>query len=341
MQFLTLTQPDDWHIHLRSGSTLKTTVADVAHQFARAIVMPNLVPPVTTVELANQYRQEIQRYIPIESSFTPLMTLYLTDNTSTLEIKQAVKSGIIKACKLYPAGATTNSDLGLTHIEKAYSVFATMEEQGLPLLIHGEVTDANVDIFDREKVFIDRILTPLIAQFPNLKIVLEHITTADAVDFIHSSSTKVAATITAHHLLSNRNDMLVGGIHPHLYCLPILKREKHQHALIKAATSGSPKFFLGTDSAPHVQANKETACGCAGCYTAHAAIEMYAQAFDEAAALDKLEAFASFYGADFYGLKHNETTITLIKKVWKMPKELELLNTKKLERHLRDQSRET
>jgi len=326
MQILRLIQPDDWHIHLRSGEALKTTVKDITHQFARAIVMPNIVPPVTNVELANQYYQEIKKYIPKESKFTPLMTLYLTDNTSAQDIEQAVKSDIIKACKLYPAGATTNSGLGLTQIENAYSVFATMEEHGLPLLIHGEVTDSNIDIFDREKVFIDRVLIPLIVQFPKLKIVLEHITTVDAVDFIHSCTATVAATITAHHLLSNRNDMLIGGVHPHLYCLPVLKRQKHQQALIKAATSGSPKFFLGTDSAPHVQAKKETACGCAGCYTAHAAIELYAEAFDAAGALDKLEPFASFYGPDFYGLKRNQFQITLVQETWQMPNQLTLGN---------------
>jgi len=326
MKTLTLTQPDDWHIHLRDGEALKTTVTDLSHQFARAIVMPNLMPPVSTVELANQYRQNIIKQIQKGVDFTPLMTLYLTDNTSVQDIEQAVDSGIIKACKLYPAGATTNSDSGLTHIENAYAVFAAMEELGLPLLIHGEVTDAHIDIFDREKIFIDTVLMPLIAQFPKLKIVLEHITTADAVDFIHSASANVAATITAHHLLSNRNDMLVGGIRPHLYCLPILKREQHQQALIKAATCGSPKFFLGTDSAPHVQAKKETACGCAGCYTAYAAIELYAEAFDAADALDKLEGFASFHGADFYGLKRNESQITLIKESWQMPEQLPLGN---------------
>jgi dihydroorotase len=326
MQTLTLTQPDDWHIHLRNGEALKTTVKDVSYQFARAIVMPNLVPPVSTVELANQYRQDILKNIPKGADFTPLMTLYLTDNTSTQDIQQAVESGIVKACKLYPAGATTHSDSGLTHIEKAYSVFAAMEELSLPLLIHGEVTDASIDIFDREKIFIETVLMPLIAQFPKLKIVLEHITTANAVDFIHSASANVAATITAHHLLSNRNDMLVGGIRPHLYCLPILKRQEHQQALIKAATSGSPKFFLGTDSAPHVQANKETACGCAGCYTAHAAIELYAEAFDAADALDKLEGFASLYGADFYELKRNEAKITLVKEPWQMPEQLPIGN---------------
>lgn len=326
MQTLTLTQPDDWHIHLRNGDALKTTVKDVSRQFARAIVMPNLVPPVSTVELANQYRQDILKQIPKGVDFTPLMTLYLTDNTSAQDIQQAVESGIVKACKLYPAGATTNSDSGLTQIDKAYSVFAVMEELGLPLLIHGEVTDTSVDIFDREKIFIDTVLMPLIAQFPKMKIVLEHITTADAVDFIHSASANVVATITAHHLLSNRNDMLVGGIRPHLYCLPIFKREQHQQALIKAATCSSPKFFLGTDSAPHVQANKETACGCAGCYTAHAAIELYAEVFDAADALDKLEGFASFHGADFYGLKRNEGQITLAKESWHMPEKLPLGN---------------
>lgn len=324
MQTLTLTRPDDWHIHLRSGDALKNTVKDVAQQFSRAIVMPNLVPPVSNVELAHQYQQEIQKHIPDGSNFTPLMTLYLTDKTSTEDIKQAMQTDYIKACKLYPAGATTNSDSGLSQIENAYPVFEAMQELGMPLLIHGEVTDSDIDIFDREKVFIDRTLRPLVKKFPNLKIVLEHITTADAVDFVMSCGENVAATITAHHLLNNRNDMLVGGIRPHLYCLPILKRQQHQQALLIAATSGSAKFFLGTDSAPHVKQNKETACGCAGCYTAYAAIELYAEAFESMNALDKLEGFASFHGPDFYRLPRNESKITLVKETWQMPVQLGL-----------------
>ncbi len=324
MQKLTITRPDDWHIHLRSGSALKNTVKDVAYQFSRAIVMPNLLPPVTNVALAYQYRQQILKHVPDGADFTPLMTLYLTDKTSADDILQAMQTDYIKACKYYPAGATTNSDFGLSQIENAYSVFEAMQEQGMPLLIHGEVTDSDIDIFDREKVFIDRVLRPLVKQFPNLKIVLEHITTADAVDFVMSCGDNLAATITAHHLLNNRNDMLVGGIRPHLYCLPILKRQQHQQALLKAATSGSTKFFLGTDSAPHAKQKKEAACGCAGCYTANAAIELYAQAFDAMNALDKLEAFASFHGPDFYGLSRNTSKITLIKQSWQMPSQLGL-----------------
>lgn len=324
MQTLTLTHPDDWHIHLRSGSALKSTVKDAAQQFSRAIVMPNLVPPVTNSALAKQYRQEIKNHIPDGSSFSPLMTLYLTDTTSTEDIEQAMQTEYIKACKLYPAGATTNSDSGLSRIENAYPVFEAMQKHGMPLLIHGEVTDSDIDIFDREKVFIDRILKPLVKKFPHLKIVLEHITTSDAVEFVNSCGENIAATITAHHLLNNRNDMLVGGIRPHLYCLPILKRQQHQQALLQAATSGSAKFFLGTDSAPHVKENKETACGCAGCYTAFAAIELYAEAFDSMNALDKLEGFASFHGPDFYGLARNESNITLIKQPWQMPDQLAL-----------------
>ena len=324
MQTLTLTRPDDWHIHLRSGSALNNTVKDVAHQFSRAIVMPNLMPPVTNVELANDYKQQIQKYIPDGVDFTPLMTLYLTDKTSAEDIQQAMQTDFIKACKLYPAGATTNSDAGLSHIENAYPVFEAMQKLGMPLLIHGEVTDSDIDIFDREKVFIDRTLRSLVKQFPKLKIVLEHITTSDAVDFVMSCGDKVGATITAHHLLNNRNDMLIGGIRPHLYCLPILKRQQHQRALLKAATLGSAKFFLGTDSAPHAKDQKENACGCAGCYTAYAAIELYAEAFDSMNALDKLEAFASFNGPDFYGLPRNESKITLIKQSWHMPEQLGL-----------------
>jgi len=323
MQTLTLTRPDDWHIHLRSGAALKNTVKDVAHQFSRAIVMPNLLPPVTNAELAYQYRHQIVKHIPDGADFTPLMTLYLTDNTSPEEIEAAMQTDYIKACKLYPAGATTNSDSGLSQIENAYPVFEAMQKHGMPLLIHGEVTDSDIDIFDREKVFIDRTLRPLVKKFPDLKIVLEHITTEDAVEFVKSCGDNVAATITAHHLLNNRNDMLVGGIRPHLFCLPILKRQQHQQALLKAATSGSPKFFLGTDSAPHAKDKKENSCGCAGCYTAFAAIELYAEAFESMNALDKLEGFASFHGPDFYGLARNATQITLIRESWQVPDQLE------------------
>ena len=324
MQTLTLTRPDDWHVHLRDGLALQNTVKDVANQFARAIVMPNLVPPVADVTLAHQYKKQIQKHIPEGVDFSPLMTLYLTDKTNADDIKQAMQTSDIVACKLYPAGATTNSDSGLSQIENAYPVFEAMQKHGMPLLIHGEVTDNDIDIFDREKVFIDRALKPLVKQFPKLKIVLEHITTEDAVDFVMNAGDNVAATITAHHLLNNRNDMLVGGIRPHLFCLPILKRQKHQQALLKAATSGSSKFFLGTDSAPHAQDKKETACGCAGCYTAHAAIELYAEAFETMNALDKLEAFASFNGPDFYNLPRNTSKITLIKQAWNMPEKLDL-----------------
>lgn len=312
-QTLTLTRPDDWHLHLRDGAMLAAVLPHSARQFARAIVMPNLKPPVTNVEQAAAYRQRILAALPSGLSFEPLMTLYLTDNTAPEEIGRAVASGFVKAVKLYPAGATTNSDLGLTRIEKAYGVLAEMERLGLPLLVHGEVTDTNVDIFDREKVFIERVLSPLLARFPRLKVVMEHITTQDAAEFVRQASAHVAATITAHHLLFNRNAIFRGGLRPHWYCLPVLKRETHQRALVEAAISGNPKFFLGTDSAPHAQHVKEADCGCAGCYTADFALELYAEAFLQAGALDKLEAFASFHGADFYGLPRNSGKITLIK----------------------------
>lgn len=312
-QTLTLTRPDDWHLHLRDGAMLAAVLPHSARQFARAIVMPNLKPPVTNVEQAAAYRQRILAALPSGLSFEPLMTLYLTDNTAPEEIGRAVASGFVKAVKLYPAGATTNSDLGLTRIEKAYGVLAEMERLGLPLLVHGEVTDTAVDIFDREKVFIERVLSPLLARFPRLKVVMEHITTQDAAEFVRQASAHVAATITAHHLLFNRNAIFRGGLRPHWYCLPVLKRETHQRALVEAAISGNPKFFLGTDSAPHAQHVKEADCGCAGCYTADFALELYAEAFLQAGALDKLEAFASFHGADFYGLPRNSGKITLIK----------------------------
>lgn len=316
---ITITRPDDWHLHLRDGEVLKAVLPDTAKQFGRAIVMPNLRPPVTTTVLAEEYHARIQQALPAGLNFQPLMTLYLTDNTSAEEIKRAKESGLVYGVKLYPAGATTNSDSGVSNIEKCADALAAMQEVGLPLLVHAEVTDADVDVFDREKVFIDRHMKPLIAQYPNLKVVFEHITTKDAAAFVASAGENVAATITTHHLLMNRNDIFKGGIRPHHYCLPILKREEHRQALVEAATSGSPKFFLGTDSAPHAKGAKESACGCAGMYTAHAAIELYAEAFEAAGALDKLEGFASFYGPDFYGLPRNAEQITLIKENWQVP----------------------
>ena len=319
MTELTITRPDDWHLHLRDGEVLNDLVPDTARRFARAIIMPNLRPPVTTTEQALAYRQRILAAVPEGSAFTPLMTLYLTDNTTAAEIAKAKQSGHIYAVKYYPAGATTNSDAGVTDISRTYPALEAMQQHGIPLLIHGEVTDPNVDVFDREQVFIDQVLQPLLKRFPDLKVVLEHITTRQAVDFISACQDNVAATITVHHLLMNRNAMFQGGMNPHHYCLPILKRETHRQALIEAATSGKPKFFLGTDSAPHARGAKESACGCAGMYTAHAAIELYAEAFEQAGALDKLEAFASFYGADFYGLPRNTDTITLSRTEWTVP----------------------
>ena len=321
-QSLTFTRPDDWHLHLRDGGALKAVLPDTAKQFARAIVMPNLRPPVTTTELAIAYRQRILDALPAGMQFEPLMTLYLTDNTTAEEISKAKASRIIHGVKLYPAGATTNSDSGVTSLDKCASALAAMEKLGMPLLAHAEVTDADVDVFDRERVFIERNMIPLLKKYPALKIVFEHITTKDAADFVMSAPSNVAATITAHHLLMNRNDMFKGGIQPHHYCLPILKREEHRVALEKTATSGNSKFFLGTDSAPHAKHTKEAACGCAGMYTAHTAMELYAEAFEAAGALDKLEGFASFYGADFYGLPRNKTQITLVKESWKVPESL-------------------
>ena len=320
----TLARPDDWHLHLRDGAALKAVLPDTARQFARAIVMPNLRPPVTTTALAIAYRERILAARPAGSNFGPLMTLYLTDNTTSAEIKAAKVSGIVHGVKLYPAGATTNSDSGVTDLLKCDNALSEMEKLGVPLLAHAEVTDADVDVFDREKVFIDRHMTPLLKRYPALKVVFEHITTQDAADFVAQAPNNVAATITAHHLLMNRNDMFKGGINPHHYCLPILKRETHRLALVKAAISGNSKFFLGTDSAPHAKHTKEAACGCAGMYTAHAAIELYAEAFENANALDKLEGFASFYGADFYGLSRNIDRITLEKTSWIVPNELAL-----------------
>jgi dihydroorotase len=319
MQQLTLTRPDDWHLHLRDGDLMRSVLPDTARQFARAIVMPNLRPPVITTEIALNYRQRILAAVPANMEFLPLMTLYLTDNTSAEEIRKAKASSAIHAVKLYPAGTTTNSEGGVTDLRKTYAALEEMQRCGMPLLVHGEVTDSDIDIFDREVVFIERVLQPLLFDFPNLRVVFEHITTRDAAQFVAEAPDNIAATITAHHLLYNRNVMLVGGIRPHYYCLPVLKREIHREALVKAATSGSKKFFLGTDSAPHAQHTKENACGCAGCYTAHAAIELYAEAFEAAGALDQLEGFASFFGADFYHLKRNSQIIILRKEEWQTP----------------------
>ncbi len=319
MDTLTFTRPDDWHLHVRDGAALHAVVPHSARQFARAIIMPNLRPPVTTTEQALAYWNRVLNAVPAGSDFQPLMTLYLTDRTPPDEIIRASESDHLVACKLYPAGATTNADSGVTTITGIYPALEAMQRRGLPLLIHGEVIAPHVDVFDREAVFIDQVLTPLVWDFPALKIVLEHITTEDAVDYVREAPTTIAATITAHHLLYNRNAIFQGGIRPHYYCLPILKRERHRQALIRAATSGDPKFFLGTDSAPHPRSGKETTCGCAGCYTAHAALELYAEAFDAAGALDKLEAFASFHGADFYGLPRNIGTITLRRQPLTVP----------------------
>ena len=321
MQTITFTRPDDWHLHVRDYALMAAVLPDTARQFARAIIMPNLKPPVTTTELAGEYRARIVAALPPGMRFEPLMTLYLTDNTSPSEMRRAKLSGLIHGVKYYPAGATTNADAGVTAISKCYEALATMEEIGLPLLIHGEVTNPKVDVFDREEVFIDNVLEPLVARFPRLKIVLEHITTRQAVDFVKAASENIAATITAHHLLYNRSAMFAGGMRPHLYCLPVLKREEHRWVLLAAATSGNPKFFLGTDSAPHSKHAKESACSCAGIYTAHAAIELYAEAFEATNALGQLEGFASFYGADFYGLPRNTDTITLVKEPWEVPRE--------------------
>lgn len=319
---LTLLRPDDWHIHLRDGAVLPHTVADVARQFARAIIMPNLVPPVRTADEAEAYRERILAARPAGSRFEPLMVLYLTDSTTPDDIRRAKASGFVHAVKLYPAGATTNSASGVTAIDNVFDVLETMAEVGMPLLVHGEVTRGEIDIFDREKYFIDEQLSRVTAKFPTLRVVFEHITTRDAVQFVQAAGGNVGATITAHHLLYNRNHMLVGGIRPHLFCLPVLKRNLHQEALLDAATSGNPKFFLGTDSAPHAQYAKEAACGCAGCYTAHAAIELYAEAFEQRQALDKLEPFASHFGPDFYGLPRNTDEITLVRTEWDVPASL-------------------
>ncbi len=323
MNQLTITTPDDWHLHFRDGDLLSETVPATARCFKRAIVMPNLLPPVTNREQALAYRERILKALPDDSNFNPLMTLYLTNETTPDDIREAVSSEI-PAAKLYPAGATTNSEAAVRGIEKLFPVFETMSEVGMLLLIHGEVTSPEIDIFDREKVFIDQQLATIHARFPELKIVFEHITTSDAVDFVLNATDKVAATITPQHLLLNRNDLLVGGVRPHNYCLPVLKRNTHQQRLREVVASGSNKFFLGTDSAPHAKHTKETACGCAGCYSAWGAIELYAEVFEQLGALDKLEAFSSHHGPDFYGLARNEGTITLKQEPWTMPTEIEL-----------------
>ncbi len=316
---ITLTRPDDWHLHLRDDGALLSVLPHTARQFARAIVMPNLRPPVTTVLAAAEYRERILAALPRGMSFEPLMTLYLTDNTPADEIRRAAGSDFVHAVKLYPAGATTNSDAGVSDLAKCDAALAEMEKLGVPLLVHGEVTDPMIDIFDRENVFIERVLQPLLARRPGLRVVFEHITTKDAADFVAESGVNVGATITAHHLLYNRNAIFTGGIRPHYYCLPVLKREIHRQALVNAATSGSSKFFLGTDSAPHARGAKEVSCGCAGCYTAHAALELYAEAFDAAGALDRFEAFASFNGPDFYRLPRNTGKMVLEKQDWTTP----------------------
>lgn len=318
MTTLTITRPDDWHVHLRDGEALTDTVRDISRYNGRALIMPNTVPPVTNTEMALAYRERIMAQKPSEQ-FEPLMSLYLTDNTSPDEIRKAKASGAVVAAKLYPAGATTNSDSGVTNAKNIYPVLEAMEEVGMLLLVHGEVTTHDVDIFDREKEFLETVLAPIVNDFPNLKIVLEHITTADAANFVKNANENVAATITAHHLMYNRNHMLVGGIKPHFYCLPILKRNTHQKALVEAATSGSKKFFLGTDSAPHAKGAKESACGCAGSYTAHAALELYAEVFEQEGKLENLEAFASHNGPDFYGIARNSDTVTLTKEEWPVP----------------------
>ena len=321
-QKITITRPDDWHLHLRDGAALSAVLPDTARQFARAIIMPNLKPPVTTVAQASDYRDRILAALPAGMTFEPLMTLYLTDNLPPEEIVAAKASGFVHAVKLYPAGATTNSDAGVTDIRRCAPTLEAMQRAGLPLLVHGEVTDGDIDIFDREAVFIERVMKPLRRDFPELKVVFEHITTRDAAQYVAEAEGPIGATITAHHLLYNRNAIFTGGIRPHYYCLPVLKREVHRDALVKAATSGSERFFLGTDSAPHARGLKEHACGCAGCYTALHAMELYAEAFDAAGALDKLEAFASFNGPAFYGLPRNTGTLTLTREDWELPAEL-------------------
>ncbi len=324
MTGLTLTRPDDWHVHLRDGPALASLVPATASWAGRAIVMPNLRPPITTTQQAQAYRERILAHVPEGLEFTPLMTLYLTDNTPPNEITRAQESGVIHAVKLYPSGATTHSDCGVTDLEKIFAPLERMAELDMPLLVHGEVTTPEVDIFDRERIFVEKTLAPLVERFVTLRVVLEHITTRDAVQYVHVASQRVGATITPQHLLVNRNAMLVGGIRPHLYCLPVLKREEDRKALVAAATSGNPKFFLGTDSAPHARVTKETDCGCAGCFTALHALELYAEAFDRADALDRLEGFASFHGADFYGLARNTGTVRLERRPQTVPDEVPL-----------------
>ncbi len=319
---LTITKPDDWHLHLRDGDELAAVAGDTARRFARAIVMPNLKPPVTTTALADAYRRRILAALGGGPVFEPLMTLYLTDNTAPDEIRRAKASGFVHGVKLYPAGATTHSDAGVTDLARCASALEAMAEVGLPLLVHGEVTDRDVDVFDREKVFVERVLAPLVERHAGLRVVLEHITTRDAAEYVRAAPSRVAATITAHHLLLNRNALFFGGVRPHQYCLPVLKRETHRAALVEAAIGGNPKFFLGTDSAPHARGAKEAACGCAGIYTACAAIELYAEVFEDAGALERLEGFASHFGADFYGLPRNAATITLVKQPWQVPDSL-------------------
>ena len=322
MNELTITRPDDWHLHVRDGEALKAVLPATARQFARAIIMPNLKQPIRTVEDARTYRERILAALPAGSGFEPLMTLYLTDNTSPDDIRDAAASGFVKALKYYPAGATTNSDFGVTDIRKCDAVFEAMQNAGLPLLLHGEVADTEIDIFDREKVFIEKHLVSLVSRFPALRIVLEHITTANAARFVMDAGNNVAATITPQHLLYSRNAIFKGGLRPHFFCLPVLKREEHRLALLKVATSGNPRFFLGTDSAPHARNTKEAGCCGAGCYTALHALELYAEAFESVGALDKLEAFASFHGADFYRLPRNTGSITLKKESWIVPEEV-------------------
>jgi dihydroorotase len=330
MQTLTITRPDDWHLHLRDGAALAAVLPDTARRFGRAIIMPNLKPPVTTVAMAAAYRERILAALPAGAKFEPMMTLYLTDNTPPEEIEAVKGSGFVHALKLYPAGATTNSDAGVTSLDKCRATIARMEKLGVPLLVHGEVTDPSIDIFDREAVFIDKIMSPLLKDHPGLRVVFEHITTKDAAQFVASAGENIGATITAHHLLLNRNALFQGGIRPHNYCLPVLKREVHREALVEAATSNSNKFFLGTDSAPHGQSTKEAACGCAGCYTANAGIELYAEAFALAGKLDRLEAFASFNGPDFYRLPRNADKITLRQQMWQVPATQHYLETDSL-----------
>ncbi|AOJ79806.1 dihydroorotase [Burkholderia savannae] len=324
---LTLARPDDWHLHVRDGAMLAAVLPHTARQFGRAIIMPNLKPPVTTTAQAQAYRERILAALPAGMTFEPLMTLYLTDNTPADEIRRARESGFVHGVKLYPAGATTNSDAGVTDLlGKCAKTLEMMQEVGMPLLVHGEVTEPSIDLFDREKAFIERVMEPLRRALPGLKVVFEHITTKDAADYVRDADAapgQIGATITAHHLLYNRNAMFVGGIRPHYYCLPVLKRETHRVALVAAATSGNPRFFLGTDSAPHAKGAKEAACGCAGCYTALHALELYAEAFDQAGALDKLEGFASFFGADFYGLPRSADTVTLHRETWELPLEID------------------